>query len=323
VIECALPCFHGSAQVVDDYHKRHVADISHCLGIACPLRCNTKHPPPAPESPANVRTPADDAVLFGVSKGVSVCIAQRVIAVFTRAQLAWFRGNREHSARLLRRILSLCAAARSAERANLVATVNEECDLVWQSVGDVLSKYRDIAAQHLAVDQTWRMEVTDRPRHEHQRLKEDEGGKPVLWPLKLPAGARERERNGAMLSSALMVRSEACAACGAARGARPLQACALCGLVWYCSPECQNAHWKPAHMAHCRTPNNFCVGDIVSLLSSEGCKGLTVELVGHLFVVDRRDESRAKCWVIKSFLLLPQGASVHERCIQRLLVDVG
>ena len=41
-----------------------------------------------------------------------------------------------------------------------------------------------------------------------------------------------------------------CANCGALR--LPLRNCSGCGLVRYCSAECQTAHWKPMHKKVCR-----------------------------------------------------------------------
>ena len=41
-----------------------------------------------------------------------------------------------------------------------------------------------------------------------------------------------------------------CANCGARR--LPLRVCSGCGLVRYCSAECQTAHWKPMHKKVCK-----------------------------------------------------------------------
>jgi len=46
------------------------------------------------------------------------------------------------------------------------------------------------------------------------------------------------------------------------RGAPKLSACARCGLVVYCSRECQRTHWKAGHKQHCvakvdRAPQNL------------------------------------------------------------------
>jgi hypothetical protein len=44
-----------------------------------------------------------------------------------------------------------------------------------------------------------------------------------------------------------------CAQCGAARrkNNKKLQRCAGCGLIRYCSRECQKAHWKVQHRHEC------------------------------------------------------------------------
>jgi MYND finger len=256
-----------------------------------------------------------------VSKDGGACVALRVAAMHLRAQLAWRRGDREHSASLSRRVQALCAAASQAERGKLVVSTNEHGDVAWRSMGGILAEFEYIAGQHLSgVEQNWR--AGEGSSREYEGRAEDEAGEKLIrWPLGPPCSAEEEARHHAMLCSALRVRSIACAACGAARAARPLQACTRCGLVWYCSPECQKAHWKAAHKAQCRRPKDFRAGDIVSLLSIDGCQGLAQELVGHVFIVERLDAGRAKWWVIQSEGLLHQGASVHERCIQRLLVD--
>jgi len=48
--------------------------------------------------------------------------------------------------------------------------------------------------------------------------------------------------------------AKACSNCFAAKGkdsATKLSACARCGLVVYCSRDCQRAHWKASHKQHC------------------------------------------------------------------------
>jgi MYND finger len=89
---------------------------------------------------------------------------------------------------------------------------------------------------------------------------------------------RLEDWSNAALRAAVTIRSEACAACGEAHAASELKRCSRCGLLWYCSHAClQRAHWKAAHRAQCRPGHDLRAGDIVTLLSVDGCEGVQDE----------------------------------------------
>ena len=56
----------------------------------------------------------------------------------------------------------------------------------------------------------------------------------------------------------------ACDSCGKKAASAPLQTCAKCGMVWYCSRDCQKADWK-AHKSKCKAPAEWKQGDFVRL----------------------------------------------------------
>lgn len=64
---------------------------------------------------------------------------------------------------------------------------------------------------------------------------------------------------------------ELCANCFAAEGRASLpklSACARCGLVAYCSRDCQRAHWKSNHKQHCDAKSDQFIQQQQTLKSS-------------------------------------------------------
>lgn len=45
--------------------------------------------------------------------------------------------------------------------------------------------------------------------------------------------------------------SRHCASCHASEDEKKLMKCARCQMKWYCSRECQKAHWKKGHKLYC------------------------------------------------------------------------
>ena len=45
--------------------------------------------------------------------------------------------------------------------------------------------------------------------------------------------------------------SRHCASCHASEDETKLMKCARCQMKWYCSRECQKAHWKKGHKLYC------------------------------------------------------------------------
>ena len=54
---------------------------------------------------------------------------------------------------------------------------------------------------------------------------------------------------GGLASEIFVHDPDTCAACGA--NDKQLKYCQSCKSVWYCSRDCQKAHWKPTHKAEC------------------------------------------------------------------------
>jgi hypothetical protein len=52
-------------------------------------------------------------------------------------------------------------------------------------------------------------------------------------------------------SNQVATATRACAGCGDC--ASELKACSRCKAVYYCSKECQSAHWKSGHKAACES----------------------------------------------------------------------
>lgn len=89
---------------------------------------------------------------------------------------------------------------------------------------------------------------------------------------------------------------ERCDGCGKPEQDKPLLKCTRCQCTYYCSRECQVAHWKRGqngHKAECRKKGEFRVGDQAKTLQSFGItpKGLTVVLL------EKREGSK---WLVTS-----------------------
>ena len=70
----------------------------------------------------------------------------------------------------------------------------------------------------------------------------------VLAGQRLPAPSANRAACPVETEVVPLRRHHHCAACGKMTG---LKKCSGCGVVWYCSKECQVSHWRAAHKSAC------------------------------------------------------------------------
>lgn len=64
-----------------------------------------------------------------------------------------------------------------------------------------------------------------------------------------------------------------CPVCGAPYVKRKGH-CAGCGLVWYCSKECQTVHWKAGHKAVCKLGRELMLAEGGALACASASKGV-------------------------------------------------
>jgi len=92
-----------------------------------------------------------------------------------------------------------------------------------------------------------------------------------------------------------------------------LSACSRCGLVAYCSKDCQRAHWKASHKQHCiakadRTPNRQNALQVKITVSNEHSLNTAME----------------KCAICQDLLsespvcTLPCAHTFHSTCVAEL-----
>jgi hypothetical protein len=220
-------------------------------------------------------TPDDLQFLKNLGNDENALLLVRTQACFSRGLLRFASHDREGAARSYRKAIRLASNAAATERSAKVVRTRESGEFFSQKTAKILDDIEKHASVNLKVLEG--------------KISSSEASSQCSRPLPLertaisPLGPNATIADfAAMAHHRSTVSGGECDACArpAGAGGAPLRMRKGCSSAWYCSRDCQAAHW-PAHMPSCGPLKPGALAVLCRLERRPDLNGRTVRVVGR------------------------------------------